>query len=108
MGTSATSLDEDLGKLSAAEQEGGTIVERADQTGEFLAVAIASTISIPHVSDHEVVQIVREYLSGLIEESPLKDVIATWYRNIHMRVVPRADDVVVPTPRGLRRRHWQS
>ena len=96
VGTSATGLDEDLGKLSAAEQEGGTIVEWADQTGEFLAAAIASAISIPHVSDHEVVQIVREYLSGLIEESPLKDVIATWYRNIHMRVVPRADDIVVP------------
>jgi len=39
-------------------------------------------ISIPHISDNEVFQIVREYLGGLIEASPLKDVFAAWTRRL--------------------------
>lgn len=43
------------------------------------------------------VQIVREYLNGLIEESPLKDVIAAWYQKVRLRVMPPpADEIVLP------------
>jgi len=96
-GDNAPSLDEALGRINAVEQEGDAIAKRAEKIGEYLAVAVASTISIPNVSDHEVVQIVREYLRGLIEESPLKDIVAAWYRKIRWRVVPPpAGEIVVP------------
>jgi hypothetical protein len=96
-GDIAPSLDEKLGKLATEEQETDVLLKRAEQIGEYTANAIASTISIPNVGDHEVVQIVREYLNGLIEESPLKDVIAAWYRKVRWHVMPLpADEIVVP------------
>ena len=96
-GDNVPSLDEDLGRLDAVEQEGDATLNQAEKIGEYVAAAVASTISIANVSDHEVVQIVREYLSGLIEESPLKDIVAAWYRNIRWRTVPPpADEIVDP------------
>jgi hypothetical protein len=96
-GDNAPGLDEDLGRLTATEQEGDAISKQAEQIGDYLAVAIASTIYIPSIGSHEVVQIVREYLSGLIEESPLKDIIAAWYRNSRWHAAPPpAGEIVVP------------
>jgi hypothetical protein len=86
------SLEDDLATLDTAEQAGDATAKRAGRIGEYLAAAIASTI--PSIGDHEVVKFVREYLSGLVEESPLKDVFAAWsWRRIRL---PSADTIVVP------------
>ena len=48
------------------------------------------------------VQIVREYLGGLIEESPLKDVFAGWTERLAGRVrPPDVPALVVPQPLKL-------
>jgi hypothetical protein len=44
---------------------------------------------------------VREYLSGLVEESPLKDIFAAWYRHVVGVVPPPADEIVVPNAARL-------
>jgi hypothetical protein len=96
-GDNAPSLDEEINTLDTEEHEADDIAKLAEKFGEYTAIAVASTISIPHVSDHEVVQIIREYLNGLIEESPLKEIIAAWYRNIRWRAAPPpADEIVNP------------
>jgi hypothetical protein len=96
-GDNAPGLDEEISTLDAEEHEADDVAKLAEKFGEYTAIAVASTISIPHVSDHEVVQIIREYLNGLIEESPLKEIIAAWYRNIRWRAVPPpADEIVNP------------
>jgi hypothetical protein len=49
-----------------------------------------------------VVQIVREYLSGLIEDSPLKDVFAAWTERLAGALRPLdAETIVVPQPLAL-------
>jgi hypothetical protein len=74
-------------------------VKSLAEAGDLAAAAVASTISIPHISDNEVVQIVREYLSGLIEGSPLKDVFAAWVNRLPGRTPPpEADILVIPDP----------
>ena len=48
------------------------------------------------------VQVVREYLSGLVEESPLKDVFAAWTGRLAGAVrPPDAETLVVPEPEKL-------
>ncbi len=93
------------GRLATVENEqtaANTAAKRADQAGDLAASAVASTISIPHISDSEVFQIVTEYLSGLIEGSPLKDTFAAWAgRLAGAKTPPDADQVVIPDPRRL-------
>jgi hypothetical protein len=101
-GDNAPGLDEEINTLDTEEHEADEITKLAEKFGEYTAVAVASTISIPHVSDHEVVQIIREYLNGLIEESPLKDIVAAWYRNIRWRgAPPPADEIIDPNAARL-------
>jgi len=74
----------------------------ADEAGELAATAVASTISIPHISDNEIFQIVREYLSGLIEGSPLKDTFAAWAEHLAgAEAPPGASQAVIPDPEKL-------
>lgn len=95
-------LDDRLGKVDAQEKEGDEAANRAEQAGDLAAAAIASTISIPHISGGEVVQIVREYLGGLIEGSPLKDVFAAWAEHLGgRRSPPGADAMLIPDPKRL-------
>jgi len=94
------SLKEDLATLDTEEQTGeeeaDDVAERAERIGEYLATAIASAsaIFIPGIDEHELMQVVGEYLSGLIEESPLKDIFAALSRR-HI-TPPSADEIVVP------------
>lgn len=93
------------GRLATVENEqteANAAAKRADEAGDLAASAVASTISIPHISDNEVFQIVREYLSGLIEDSPLKDTFAAWAgRLAGAKMPPDADQAVIPDPRRL-------
>jgi hypothetical protein len=77
--------------------------KRADQAADLAASAVASTISIPNISGNEVFQIVREYLSGLIEDSPLKDTFAAWIGHLAgAKAPPDASQVVIPDPQRLK------
>jgi len=95
LGTRSAKLDERDKKEDAARK-------RAEQAGDLAAATISSLLSIPDIGSNEVVQIVREYLSGLVEESPLKDVFAAWTERLAGAVrPPGAETLVVPEPEKL-------
>lgn len=63
---------------------------------------VASLISVPSLSDNEVVQVVREYLAGLIEDSSLKDTFAAWIGRLPgAKPPPEVAAEVVPVPERL-------
>ena len=89
-------------KLEEQDKKDEAARKRAEQAGELAAAAVANLLSIPDMGSNEVVQIVREYLSGLVEESPLKDVFAAWTERLAGAVrPPDAETLVVPVPAAL-------
>jgi hypothetical protein len=101
-GVAHASLSEEadtLSKLDEADEESDKQVEEA---ADLAAKLVASTISIPSASDNEVFQVVREYLSGLIEDSRLTDVFAAWFHHLPGASPPPAPDAeVTPDPARL-------
>jgi hypothetical protein len=73
-----------------------------DQAAELAATAVSEALRIPRIGDTEVVQIVREYLMSLVENSPLKDTFAAWAGHLTTsaedKEPPAAEDIVVPDP----------
>jgi hypothetical protein len=64
---------------------------------DLAAKLLASFMSIPNISENEVFQIVREYLSGLVEDSPLKDIFGAWLKHLPgAKPPPAADAMVIP------------
>jgi hypothetical protein len=96
-------LGERLAKVGEEEEKDDATSKNTEEAGDDAAAAVASSISVslPHISGNEVFQIVREYLSGLIEGSPLKDVFATWAEHLTRATSPDARTLVVPDPAQL-------
>lgn len=85
--------------LDDADDASDNVVEQA---ADVAAKLVASTLSIPSVTDNEVFQVVREYLSGLIEESRITDVFSAWIRHLPGAKRPAAADVLItPDPARL-------
>jgi hypothetical protein len=98
----ATDLRTRVTKLDEQDERETAAHKQAEQAGDLAAATVAILLSIPDIGNHEVVQIVREYLGGLIEESPLKDVFAAWTERLAGRVrPPDAETLVVPQPLKL-------
>jgi len=74
---------------------------QAEQAGELAASALSNVVQIPGLSDAEVYQILTEYLSGLIENSPLRDRFAAWAERLGEQAPPSAADLAVPDPTKL-------
>jgi hypothetical protein len=99
---SESDLIDRLGEVEAQDQNGNEAESSATQAGELAASAIASTISIASVDGNEAFQIIREYLSGLVEESGIKDTFAQWLERIPgAGAPPGANAMVVPDPGRL-------
>jgi hypothetical protein len=95
LGRQAAQAEGEQGKSDAA-------ASRVELAAELAAAAVANTISIPQVSSSEVVAVITEYLSGLIEDSPLKAVFAAWLERVPRgQQPPDAVTMVVPDPAGL-------
>jgi hypothetical protein len=92
-----------LGELADREHDDEAAKELADQAGELAASALAKALGpIPGLGNGEVVGILKEYLSALIEVSPLKDTFAAWTEKLGGRAEPPpAADLVVPDPARL-------
>ena len=89
-------------KLDERDKEEDAARKRAELAGDLAAATVASLLSVPDVGSNEVVQIVREYLGGLVEESPLKDVFAAWTeRRAGAPEPPDAGTLVDPDPARL-------
>jgi hypothetical protein len=107
----AADLDQRLDELGAQQRRAKAAEHQADEAGELAAVAVAGLVQVPGLDASQVVQIVREYLSGLVEGSRVKDVFAAWARQFAGRgtapppaetaVPPAADKLVVPDPPRL-------
>ncbi len=92
-----------LGALDTAEHEEQVTEELADRAADLAATAIAQSLQLPGLGHTEVVQIIREYLSGLIENSALKDVFAAWIGRITGRSEPPPPaELVIPDPGRLK------
>ena len=100
----AADLGDRAAKVGQEEERDAAASKSAKEAGGLVAAAIASSISIslPHISGNEVFQIVREYLSGLIEGSPLKDVLATWAEHLTRATPLDTRTLVVPDPAQLK------
>ena len=89
-------------KLDEQDKKEDAAHKRAEQAGDLAAATVAGLLSVPDIGSNEVVQIVREYLGGLIEESPLKDVFAAWTERLAGAArPPDAETLVVPQPLKL-------
>jgi hypothetical protein len=76
--------------------------KRVEAAADLAAKVVASLVSVPSLSDNEVFQVVREYLAGLIEDSPLKDTFAAWIARLPgAQPPPDAAAEVVPVPARL-------
>jgi hypothetical protein len=98
----AVDLDGRLGKLDAEEDEDKTVSRQLDQAAELAVAAVASTLQIPHLAAKEIVQVVQEYLSGLVEGSPLKHVFSAWAEHLTSPAAPFPDEIVEPDAQQLR------
>jgi hypothetical protein len=100
---SAGEEDKSLGELDAAEQKGEASEKLVDQAAELAATAVAQVLQVPGLGHTEVVQVISEYLSGLIENSPLRDVFAAWAGRITgWSQPPPAAELVIPDPGRLK------
>jgi len=96
-------LHDQLGQLDTQQHQDDKVTRLAGQAADLAATAVASTLQIPRVGDNEIVQVTREYLSGLVESSPLKNVFAAWARHLTGTATPPgADEMVVPDPGRLK------
>jgi hypothetical protein len=93
-----------LARLDSADKEDDATERQVDQAAELAAAAVAKALPLPGLGDTEIVQVIKEYLSGLVEDSPLKDVFAAWAGRIAGRSEPpAAAAAVVPDPEQLKR-----
>jgi hypothetical protein len=98
----ASDLSHRVAETGAQEEKDDQAGKRVELAAELAARAVANTISIPQLGSNEVVQIVMEYLSGLIEDSPLKGVFAAWLEHVPPGgQPPGATTIVVPDPANL-------
>ena len=64
---------------------------------------LARALQLPGLGNTEVVQVIKEYLSGLIENSPVKDVFAAWAGRIAGGHAPGPPaGLVIPDPERLK------
>jgi hypothetical protein len=92
----AGNLSERITKLGREQADEHATLEQVHQAGDRAAKAIAVAVQTPQFGNVEAVDVVKEYLSGLVE-SPLKDVFAGWVGHVDgAQPPPPAIDIVVP------------
>jgi hypothetical protein len=94
---------ERLARLDSARKEDDATERQVDQAAELAAAAVARALQLPGLGDTEIVQVIKEYLSSLIEDSPLKDVFAAWAGRLAGHgEPPAAAAAVIPDPERLK------
>jgi hypothetical protein len=92
-----------LTEVDSADKQDNATRHLVDQAAELAATTVANALQLPGIGHTEVVQVIREYLSGLIEDSPLKDVFAGWFERIDSHdAPPPATEIVNPDPERLK------
>jgi hypothetical protein len=86
----AGDLNDRLDRLATQQQRADTVTRLVNQTAELAATAVANMIQLPGLGENEIIQVIREYLIGLVEGSPLKRVFAIWTGPVLPSVSPAA------------------
>lgn len=93
-------LESRLDEVADRQEEGTRAHEALHEAAELAAGAVASALFLPGAADHELLQIVQEYLSGVIEGSPLKNLLVQaaerrWFREPAAEEPPDAARLLV-------------
>jgi hypothetical protein len=99
----AGNLSERINKLDHEQADEDATIQQVHQAGDLAAKAVTVAAQIPQFGNVEVVQVVKAYLSGLVE-SPLKDVFAGWVGHVAgAQPPPSADEIIVPDGSRLKK-----
>ncbi|MFJ9179239.1 hypothetical protein [Streptomyces sp. NPDC102360] len=85
-------LDEELARLDESQQRTERREQRTDRFAELASLALTRTFDIPDLGDNEAVQILKEYLGGLVEDGPMKRIFYRWGERIGRPAPPPPPD----------------
>ncbi|MFJ2022241.1 hypothetical protein ACIODW_00310 [Streptomyces sp. NPDC087897] len=71
-------LDERLGQLDEAQRRRAEREERTDRFAELASLAVTRALDTLDLGDNQAVQLVKEYLGGLVEDGPVKTAFQRW------------------------------
>jgi hypothetical protein len=98
----AHDLHQRLDELADQQDRADTARTRVREAADLAAIAVANTIQVAGLGGSDLVQLVKEYLQGLIEGSPLKDLLARWGARLPgADPPPPAEQVVEPDQNRL-------
>jgi hypothetical protein len=99
----AADLTDRLDRLDSQQRQNDRIDGQLEKAAELAAVAVASVVQLPDLGGNEILQVAKEYLSGLVESGPLKGIFSAWASHlVSDAAVPTADRLVIPDPWRLR------
>lgn len=75
-------LDGRLGQLDESRQRRAEREEQTDRFAELASLAITRALDTLDVGENQAVQLVKEYLGGLVEDGPVKTVFHRWGEGI--------------------------
>ncbi|MBM7171986.1 hypothetical protein JQK87_27060 [Streptomyces sp. G44] len=78
----ADDLDGRLDELDESRQRTAERQEQTDRFAELASLAITRTFDAVDLGDNQVVQLVKEYLGGLVEDGPVKKAFHRWGEGI--------------------------
>lgn len=91
-------LDEELAQLDEGQQRAAEREQRTDRFAELTSLALTRTFDIPDLGDNGVVQILKEYLGGLVEDGPVKRIFYRWGERVGRPAPPPPPDGESPAP----------
>ncbi|MFF5874693.1 hypothetical protein ACIQ9M_07565 [Streptomyces californicus] len=78
-------LDASLGRLDETQRQRAEREERTDRFAESASLAVTRALDTLDLGDNEAVQLVKEYLGGLVEDGPVKTAFHRWGEGIGRR-----------------------
>jgi hypothetical protein len=93
-------LESELDQLNQTQQETSRRMSDVDRFAQLAALAVTRTLQIPDLPENQIVQITSEYLSGLIEDGPVKKIFYAWGKRVG-KAPPDTDKFVKPDVRRL-------
>ncbi|MFF5771815.1 hypothetical protein ACFY8V_20455 [Streptomyces californicus] len=78
-------LDASLGRLAETQRQRAEREERTDRFAESASLAVTRALDTLDLGDNEAVQLVKEYLGGLVEDGPVKTAFHRWGEGVGRR-----------------------
>lgn len=78
----ADDLDGRLGQLDESQQRTAEREQQTDRFAELASLAITRTFDALDLGDNQAVQLVKEYLGGLVEDGPVRKIFHRWGEGI--------------------------